>query len=115
VVHLEVAGVDKQVVDRDTGEVAGAPGVELASDLLTDPADGRLADRGLGSERLAQRRFDVAIRQARTQPEITNDSSALVRVTCLPSSRDENVSRVPRTLGRLSSTAPAVVLMVVSL
>lgn len=46
----------------------------------------------------------------RTQPEITSASNALVRVTPLPSSWEENASRVPRTLGRLSATAPAVVL-----
>ncbi len=50
----------------------------------------------------------------RTQPEITSASSALVRVTPLPSSREENASRVPRTFGRLRGTGPAVVFTVTS-
>lgn len=50
----------------------------------------------------------------RTQPEITSDSSALVRVTCLPSSRELNRSSVPRSLGRCSYTGPAVVSTVTS-
>lgn len=53
VVHLEVAGVDEQVVDRHVGQVADAPGVELLLDGITDPADGRLADRGVRAEQLA--------------------------------------------------------------
>ena len=51
----------------------------------------------------------------RTQPEITSASSALVRVTPLPSSPEENASSVPRTFGRRSATGPAVVFTVTSL
>jgi hypothetical protein len=46
----------------------------------------------------------------RTNPAITSDSSALVRVTPLPSSRDANAVSVPRSLGRARVTSPAVVL-----
>ncbi len=50
----------------------------------------------------------------RTQPEMTSASSALVRVTPLPSSREENASSVPRTFERRSVTGPAVVFTVTS-
>ena len=45
----------------------------------------------------------------RTQPEMTSDSSALVRVTPAPNSREQNASSVPRSFGRCSSTGPIVV------
>jgi hypothetical protein len=45
----------------------------------------------------------------RTQPEMTSDSSALVRVTPAPNSREQNASSVPRSLGRCSSIGPIVV------
>jgi hypothetical protein len=48
----------------------------------------------------------------RTQPEMTNDSSALVRVTPAPNSREQNASSVPRSFGRCSSTGPIVVFTV---
>jgi hypothetical protein len=51
----------------------------------------------------------------RTQPEMTIASSALVRVTPLPSSRELNASSVPRTFGRCKVTGPAVVFTVTSL
>jgi hypothetical protein len=50
----------------------------------------------------------------RTNPEMTRASSALVRDTPLPSSRDVNGSLVPRSLGRSNTTGPAVVLTVSS-
>ena len=49
----------------------------------------------------------------RTQPEITNDSNALVRVIPAPNSREQNAWSVPRSLGRWSSTSPMVVRTVV--
>ena len=49
----------------------------------------------------------------RTQPEITSDSNALVRVTPAPNSREQNAWSVPRSLGRCSWTAPIVVLTVI--
>jgi hypothetical protein len=45
----------------------------------------------------------------RSHPEITSDSSALVRVTPVPNSREQNASSVPRSFGRCSSTGPIVV------
>jgi len=48
----------------------------------------------------------------RTNPAITKASSALVRVTCAPSSDDANRWLVPRSLGRSRVTGPLVVLMV---
>jgi hypothetical protein len=41
---------------------------------------------------------------------MTSDSSALVRVTLAPNSREQNASSVPRSLGRCSSTWRIVVL-----
>jgi hypothetical protein len=49
----------------------------------------------------------------RTQPEITSDSNALVRVTPAPNNREQNTCSVPRSLGRCSSTAPIVVFTVI--
>ena len=49
----------------------------------------------------------------RTQPEMTSDSNALVRVTPAPNSREQNAWSVPRSLGRCSWTAPIVVLTVI--
>ncbi len=48
----------------------------------------------------------------RTNEAITNDSKALVFVTCLPNSRDANAAVVPRSFGRSSVTGPAVVFTV---
>ena len=50
----------------------------------------------------------------RTNPEMTSASSALVRETPLPSSREANGWLVARTLGRSSTTGPAVVFTVSS-
>jgi hypothetical protein len=49
----------------------------------------------------------------RTQPEITSDSNAWVRVTPAPNRREQNAWSVPRNLGRCSSTAPIVVFRVI--
>jgi hypothetical protein len=48
----------------------------------------------------------------RTNPAITSASSALVRVTWAPSSRDANRWSVPRSFGRASVTGPLVVFTV---
>src|SRR4029453_4332054 len=48
----------------------------------------------------------------RTYPAMTSASSAWVRVTCLPSSREANAASAPRSLGRSSVTGPVVVLSV---
>src|SRR5215218_2748743 len=50
----------------------------------------------------------------RTNPDSTSASNALVRDTPLPSSREVNGWVVPRSLGRSSTTRPAVVLTVSS-
>ena len=49
----------------------------------------------------------------RTNPAITNDSSAWVLVTPAPSSREANASVVPRSFGGCRVTGPVVVLIVV--
>jgi hypothetical protein len=43
---------------------------------------------------------------------MTSDSKALVRVTCLPSSREANASSVLRSFGRSKVTGPLVVFTV---
>ncbi len=48
----------------------------------------------------------------RTQPAITSDSNALVRVTPSPNRREQNAASVPRSFGRCSSTGPIVVFTV---
>jgi hypothetical protein len=50
----------------------------------------------------------------RTNPDSTSASSALVRLTPLPRSREVNGSVVPRSFGRSSTTGPAVVFTVSS-
>jgi hypothetical protein len=50
----------------------------------------------------------------RTNPAMTSASSALLRDTSLPSSRETNGSVVARTFGRSSVTGPAVLLTVTS-
>jgi hypothetical protein len=65
-----------------------------------------------GTEHLGQRGLDAAVGQARTQPEMTSDSSALVRVTPAPNSREQDASSVPRSFGRCNSTGPIVVITV---
>src|SRR5215208_4156797 len=47
---LQVAGVQEQVVQPHPGQLADPPGGELRTDRRADPADGRLRQRGLGSE-----------------------------------------------------------------
>lgn len=49
----------------------------------------------------------------RTNPAITSDSNAFVLVTPAPNSREANTSLVPRSLGRSTTTGPAVVFTVV--
>jgi hypothetical protein len=79
--HLEMASVQEQVVQPHPRQVADPPGGELRTDRRADPADGRARQRGSGprtSARVASRsRSD----RPPTQPEMTSDSNALVRVT----------------------------------
>jgi hypothetical protein len=67
-VHLEVAGVQEQVVQADARQVAGLPGSELVADALADPADGRLGQGGFGAEHLGQGSLDVAVGQPADPP-----------------------------------------------
>jgi hypothetical protein len=85
-VQLEEAAVQEQVVDLGRGQVAAAPGVELGPQPLADPATGRAADRRVLAENLDQHRLHIAVRQPRTQQEMTSVSSALVRLTLAPNS-----------------------------
>jgi hypothetical protein len=50
-----------------------------------------------------------------TNPAMTRDSGALVRVTPVPRSREANASSVPLVFGRCRVTSPAVVLMLTGL
>jgi hypothetical protein len=67
-VELEVATVQEQVVELHRREGSLGPGLELDLDGLADPADGRLGQGSLGSERIGQRRLDVAHRQTSDEP-----------------------------------------------
>ena len=67
-VHLEVAAVEKQVLELDTGEIADLEGVELDLDGLANPTHGRLRHLGRGPERLLQGGLDVSGGQAPHPP-----------------------------------------------
>jgi hypothetical protein len=108
-VHLEVAAIQEQVVEPYRAEIAVPPGLELLTDPLADAADRRLRQRRLRPEDLGQGGSMSRSDRPRTQPEMTSDSSALVRVTPAPNSREQNAWSVPRSLGRCSSTGPIVV------
>jgi hypothetical protein len=84
-----IASQIRLTVDFDTVEDGPSASVRLASTSRTD--------------------------RPRTNPAITNDSSALVRVTPAPSRRDANASSVPRVFGRHKVTSPAVVLILTGL
>jgi hypothetical protein len=104
--------VQVQVVDADPGKVAAAPGVELGPQPLAAPAHRRLADGGVLAEDHGQHGLDVAVRQPRTQQEITSVSSALVLVTPWPNSRSHRAAWAWRSLGRCNSTGPSEVFRV---
>jgi len=72
----------------------------------------RFRDRGLITEHIGQVASTSRTDSPRTNEAITNDSSVLVLVTCLPNKREANATIVPRSLGRSRVTGPAVVLTV---
>jgi hypothetical protein len=113
-VHPEVAAVQEQVLQLDPAQLAGLPGVELGLDRLADAADGRLGQRRLRPSASASAASTSRTDRPRTNPDSTSASSALVRLTPLPSSREANGWVVPRSLGRSSTTGPAVVFTVSS-
>src|SRR5512132_1301953 len=110
--HPEVGPVQEQILQLDPAQITPLPGVELGLDRLADAADGRLRQGRFRPQRLGQGCLHVADRQAADEPDNTNASSALVRLTPLPNSREVNGWSVPRSLGRSSTTGPAVVLTV---
>ena len=107
-----MATVQKQVVQLDVVEAAGAPRLELGLDLpqIRDTVDFDTAACSPSASTSAASTSRVD--SPRTNPAITSDSSALVLVTCVPNSCEANRSVVPRSLGRASVTGPAVVLTV---
>jgi len=113
-VHPEVGAVQEQVLQLDPAQIAQLPGVELGLDLLTDAADGRLRQRRFARNASASAASTSRTERPRTNPDSTSLSSALVGDTPLPSSREANGWVVPRSLGRSSTTGPAVVLTVSS-
>ena len=74
---FEVAAVQKQVVQIDVVEAAGAPRLELGLDLAADPRHRRLRHRRLLSKGLHQRRLHIAGRQPAHEP---GDHQRLQRV-----------------------------------
>jgi hypothetical protein len=111
-VQLEEAAVQVEVVEAGARQVAALPGVELGAQPLADPADGGAADRGLLAEDLDQRGLDIALRQPRTQQEMTRVSNALVLLTPWPNRRSHRAAWAWRSLGRCSSTGPSEVFRV---
>ena len=67
-VHLEMAGVQEQIIQPHPRQVSGPPGGELRTDRRADPADGRLRQRGLRTQDLSQGGLDVPVRQATHPP-----------------------------------------------
>jgi len=84
---VAISSHTRDTVDFDTAAASPSASVNVASTSRTD--------------------------SPRTNPAITNASSALVLVTPLPNSCEANRSVVPRTFGRASVTGPAVVFTVV--
>ena len=76
-VHLEVAGVQEQIIQPHPGQIPGPPDGELLTDRRADPADGRLRQRGFGTQDLSEGGLDVPVRQA-THP--AGDHQRLQRV-----------------------------------
>jgi hypothetical protein len=113
-VQAEEAGAQEQVAQGDAVQPPPGLCLVLAGDLTADGRHGRLDDRGLVAERLSQGGLHVPERQAPDERAITRDSNALVLVTWLPNRREAKASLAPRSLGRASSTGPAVVLTVTS-
>ncbi len=59
-VHPEEAGIQKQVIQRDTVQAALRPRLVLALDGLADRRHGGLGDGGLVAERLGEGSLDIA-------------------------------------------------------
>src|SRR5690606_25115516 len=64
VVHLEVGGVQEQVVQRHRAQVTAAPGFVLRHDGLADGRASRFGQGGFGAERGGECAFDVTHAQA---------------------------------------------------
>src|SRR5919202_3859246 len=111
-VVAEVRAVQEQVVQPDLVESTRLPGLELLRDLRTEPRHRRPRHPSVRAEPLDQRRHTSRVDSPRTNPAITNASTALVRVTPVPNSCEANASVVPRSFGRCNVTGPAVVFTV---
>jgi hypothetical protein len=112
-VRLEVAAVQERVVQPRHAEIAVPPGLNSSpirwQMRLTVDFDSAASAPSTSARAAWMSRSD----RPRTQPEMTSDSSALVRVMPAPNSREQNAWSVPRSLGRCSATAPMVVCTVV--
>jgi hypothetical protein len=110
--HAEMAGVQVQVLQLDLGQAAvrqrSNSSLMASQTRLTVERDSAASGPSASARAASTSRVD----RPRTYPAMTSASNALVRVTCLPSSRDANTVSVPRSLGRSSVTGPAVVLTV---
>ncbi len=77
VVHREERPVQEQVVQLNLGQAAFGPRRELGLNRLTHPRNRRLAQRGLGTERVGQGRLHVTITEA---ADVPGDDQGLQRV-----------------------------------
>jgi hypothetical protein len=112
--HPKMRAVQEQVLQLDPGQVTLLPGSNsslIARQMrLTVDFDRAASGPSASPKAASTSRVD----RPRTNPEMTRASSALVRDTPLPSSREANGWAVPRSLGRSSTTGPAVVFTVSS-
>jgi hypothetical protein len=110
--HPKMRPIQEQVLKLDPRQITVLPGIELVliawQTRLTVDFDRAASGPSASARAASTSRID----RPRTNPEITRASNALVRLTPLPSSRDVNGWSVPRSLGRSSTTGPAVVLTV---
>ena len=67
-VHLEVGGVQVQVVEAHVGQGTGLPGLELVVNGGADATHRRLGQGGLGPKHLGQGGLDVTVGQAPHPP-----------------------------------------------
>jgi hypothetical protein len=109
-VVAEVGAVQEQVVQLHAAEVTGGEGVELLLDRLADPAHRRLAQGRLGPKRLGQRRLHISHRQATDETGQHEGFQGVGTADALAQQPGHNGWLVARSLGRSSTTGPAVVL-----
>jgi hypothetical protein len=85
-----VRAVQEQVVQLYLVQTPAAPGVELVADGLAHPRHGRLDRAACGPKASARQASTSRTDSPRTNPAITNVSTAFVLDTPVPNNRDTN-------------------------